>query len=135
MTIKEKNLDYEIETPTYLSATSPMHKRSKRRISITRLKQSCRGTSSRAGGRSKRRISITRLKRQLLALRFAPCLKPIKEKNLDYEIETTHLSFPCSLTNLPIKEKNLDYEIETFFVPRRHRSSMNDQREESRLRD
>ena len=59
---------------------------------------------------------------------------PIKEKNLDYEIETLETA-QAEVDQFTIKEKNLDYEIETW-LPRRGVSVMyDDQREESRLRD
>ena len=41
-------------------------------------------------------------------------IKPINDKNLDYEIETSvHKSVQIRL-NSPINDKNLDYEIETW---------------------
>ena len=80
-TWKEKNLDYEIETYIrYSSQNADTLKLEKKRTSITRLKPSRQGRPSR------------------------DCRSTWKEKNLDYEIETTR-HWVASTIRLPLKRK------------------------------
>ena len=61
---------------------------------------------------------------------------PIKEKNLEYEIETNIMVDVYCTHCVAIKEKNLEYEIETCRIRNGHAPRPpNHQREESRVRD
>ena len=60
---------------------------------------------------------------------------PIKEKNLESEIETWR-AMPMAQVLRAIKEKNLfESEIETTHPVMKERTKHTDQREESRVRD
>ena len=99
--IKEKNLESEIETHKYPRRNRMLQRRrvgsrSKRRISSPRLKLvKEHGERQSECYRSKRRISSPRLKRKIaprLDLNFA-----IKEKNLESEIELEYLDVAANL--------------------------------------
>ena len=84
----------------------------KKRTSITRLKLRYGTSCGIYGILEKKRTSITRLKLRFCIL-HTYSLSTWKEKNLDYEIETS--SCRPRWSHFPSwKEKNLDYEIETI---------------------
>ena len=120
---KEKNLDYEIETLNFRLfrriSTASGSRLEKKRTSITRLKRREHRTAKTRHLDLKRKEPRLR-DWNLCASRWVHRVlrSTWKEKNLDYEIET---SFSHSI-NSPIdtwKEKNLDYEIETVHISRR----------------
>ena len=80
----------------------------KKRTSITRLKQSGIAVVVRAVRLEKKRTSITRLKLEGTIFRCVVVAIPWKEKNLDYEIETsTSIGCPEEVADLKRKEPRL----------------------------
>ena len=87
---KEKNLDYEIETNRDAGDRNYPSPLEKKRTSITRLKPKTSSHQTWIGvSLEKKRTSITRLKLRTCRRAHPLYLKTWKEKNLDYEIETS----------------------------------------------